>query len=118
MATVRKSMIVERFSGKLYGVVFKQYRHTVVISKIPDMTGVKRSENQKKCNTTFANAVAYSREIKHNPEKRKAFLEWLSTIPRRRRGPEYHMAIRYYCKFIVPTLTQNTPSDSFPFLRQ
>jgi hypothetical protein len=115
MATVKKSMIVEKFSGKLYGVVFNQYHHGVEVSRIPDMSNVKRSKDQKKCNSTFANAVAYAREIKHCGEKRKLFLEWLSAVPRVRRGSEYHMAIRYYYKFIVPTLDLKTPSDSFPF---
>jgi hypothetical protein len=48
MAKVKKSIILEKISGTLYGIVFKQYRSGVVISKIPDMSNVNRRENQVK----------------------------------------------------------------------
>jgi hypothetical protein len=96
MATVRKSIIIEKFSGKLYGVVFKQYRHGVVVSRRPDMSNIKRSESQKKCNKTFAEAVVYAKEILYNPEKRNVFIKRIADQTRARKRSIYHMALREY----------------------
>ncbi|HEX5170334.1 MAG TPA: hypothetical protein VFW11_14250 [Cyclobacteriaceae bacterium] len=114
MATVKNSMIVEKFSGKLYGVVFKQYRGGVVISKIPDMSNVKRSQKQRKCNRSFAEAVAYARSVLYDPEKRKEMVKRKSAHPKFRRSSIYHMAIReYFMKTKSPAPRPPIGTDEF-----
>lgn len=94
MATVKNSMILRKLSGKVYGLVFKQYQTGVVISKIPDMSKVRRSSKQIKCNREFAASVAQARTMINDPEKRQALIEQLSNLPRKKRSSLYHMAIR------------------------
>lgn len=94
MATIKNSIILNKISGKLYGVIFKQYRSGVVISKVPDMSAVERSEKQLKCNHQFAAAVANARAVIKDPEKRQALIEKRASLPHKKKRSLYHMAMR------------------------
>lgn len=94
MASVSKSMILEKLSGTVYGLVFKQYRKGVVISKIPDMSKVRRSAKQIKCSQEFARSVAQARAMINDPQERQALIEKASLFPYKKRPSLYHLAMR------------------------
>jgi hypothetical protein len=104
MATIKNSIILNKISGKLYGMVFKQYRRGVVISKIPDMSNVKRTEKQLRCNQQFAAAVAQVGALLNNADKRQALIEKRASLPYKKRKSLYHMALQE-CLLNPSTLT-------------
>ncbi len=60
-------------SGGLSGalnqlVVFKRYGNKTVVTRYPNMSGIKPSTEQKKQRGLFAEAVAYAKIINDNPE--------------------------------------------------
>ena len=48
-------------------LVVKKYGKKTVITKYPDMSGIKPSKLQKVKRSRFAEAVAYAQNILHNP---------------------------------------------------
>lgn len=54
-------------------LVFKQYNGKTVVTKYPDMSGVKPSAQQTAGRTLFAEAVAYAKEISRNPQKKAEY---------------------------------------------
>jgi hypothetical protein len=111
MAKVKKSIILEKISGTLYGIVFKQYRSGVVISKIPDMSNVKRSEKQVKCNQQFAASVAQARTMLNDPEQRQNLIEKRAGLPHNKRSSLYHMAMQ---ECLVERLSINVNVSQLP----
>ena len=94
MATVKNSIILNKISGKLYGLIFKQYRSGVVISKVPDMSGVARSDKQLQRNRQFALSVDQARAMLKDPEKRQILLDKRASLPHHKKRSLYHMAMR------------------------
>ncbi len=69
MARAGKNSALNAISGQLgKQLVFKQYRDKIVISKYPDMDGVKPSRKQKNGRNLFKEAVAYAQKIIRNRE--------------------------------------------------
>jgi len=66
-------------SGRIGNIIFKFYPHLnngkgkTVASKEPDMSRVKPSPLQELRRKVFAEAVAYARGVKRDPEKRAAY---------------------------------------------
>lgn len=60
-------------------IVVKQYGNKTVISAMPDMSNVKRSELQKKANALFSEAVKYAQAINRNPATKKAYAKKITT---------------------------------------
>ncbi len=72
-------------------VVVKQYAGNVVVSKYPDMSGIKPSRGQKAKRGKFREAVVYAQAIINNPKRKAAYSK---TLPA---GTSvYHAAIKDY----------------------
>ena len=76
MAISIDNLITAGMSGGLGGqVIFKNYRKRgkIVVSKKPDMSRVKSSENQLKEKSRFGDAVRYAQGIIRDPAKKAAY---------------------------------------------
>ena len=62
MAIVIDNIVTTGLSGPVGELIFKKYGDKIVVSKKPDMSGIKKSKSQKKCNKKFAKAVAYAKK--------------------------------------------------------
>ena len=92
MARMEKQLIPGPIRGTIgKQLVFKQYSQGTVVSKYPDMSRVKLSPLQKAEQKLFAQAVAYAREILHNPRKKAAYQKKI-----KEGGSVYHSAIKEY----------------------
>ena len=81
-------------SGQLnQQMVLKTYGNKTFLSKLPDMSKVEFTENQKAEQSLFADAIDYARSIISDPEKKAAFKATLE--PGRR---VYNAAISAYLK--------------------
>lgn len=74
MARVKNNKLVEGISGQINKqLVFKVYGDKTIISRYPDMSKVKFSDDQKAEQNLFAEAVLYANSIIKDPEKKAAF---------------------------------------------
>jgi len=89
-----KNIITAGLRGGVGGqLVFKQYEGCTVVTKYPDMSGVKPSGLQKACRSKFLEAVKYAKGILADEVLRAAFEEKIG------KGKSvYHAAIREYMK--------------------
>jgi hypothetical protein len=79
MARTNSNALLKGFSGAIgKQIVVKQYGDKTVISKYPDMSGVKASPNQKKRRSVFHDGVAYAKAIVRNPAKKAAYAKKLA----------------------------------------
>ena len=84
--------LLKHTSGKIGDViVVKQYSYGTVISAIPDMSRVKKSELQKIKQNYFKDAVAYAKTILRDPDKKAAYAKTLKAGK-----TVYHAAIQEY----------------------
>ena len=91
MARSSSNLILKGFSGKLGELVVKQYANKIVITRLPDMSRVKKSELQKLRQDRFRQAVAYAQSIIHDPKKKASYAKKL------RKGESvYHAAIKEF----------------------
>jgi hypothetical protein len=74
MAKSTNSLLLRQMRGQIgKQFVVKQYGKKTVITAYPDMSNVKPSKAQKANRKNFAKAVAYAKDILHDPVKKKAF---------------------------------------------
>src|SRR5688572_21939126 len=74
MARLSNNSILAGISGALgKEVVFKKYANGTVVSKMPDMSGVKPSPGQSSRREIFQQAVYYAKSINNDPELKKAY---------------------------------------------
>ena len=79
MAHLPKNSPLHGMSGRISNLIFKYYpqgnngKGKVVVTKEPDMSGIIASPLQKIRRDLFAEAVAYARAVKRDPEKRAAY---------------------------------------------
>ena len=79
MAHLKNNSPLHGMSGRVGNLIFKYYpqlnngKGKQVVSKFPDMKGIKPSPLQKLRRDVFAEAVAYARSVKRDPEKRAAY---------------------------------------------
>ena len=72
-------------------LVFKQYGNKTVVTRYPDMSGVKPSEQQKEKRKLFAQAVDYARAISRNPQQKALYQQKITN------GQSvYHYALKEY----------------------
>ena len=92
MARVKRpDILLSGLSGKV-GTI-KQYQYGTVISKFPDMSGVKWTPKQKNGHSKFKAAVAFAKEVMRDEKKRKKYEKKL------KKGQSvYHMVISEYMK--------------------
>lgn len=93
MARTRKTdLLLKNLHGQLgKQLVVKQYDFGAVVTKYPNMRGVKRSIRQKDNMGRFKEAVAYAQSMLRNSEKRAAYAEKLEDG-----RSVYHAAIREF----------------------
>ena len=92
MAKVKRNLVMQGMSGKICNLlVLKTYNYGTVVSKIPDMTNVVPSDQQKSKRNRFREAVAYAKAVLSDPQK-KAEMDYRTPKGRR----VYHQAIREY----------------------
>ncbi len=66
--------LLQNTSGKIGNtIVVKQYSYGTVISALPNMRRVKKSEPQLLKQGWFKDAVAYAQTIFRNPEKKATY---------------------------------------------
>lgn len=84
--------LLKNTSGKIGNtIVVKQYSYGTVISAMPDMRRVKKSELQQLKQNWFKDAVAYAQTILRDPKKKAAYAK------NTQEGKTvYHTAIREY----------------------
>ncbi len=92
MARLKKNSLLSALSGALgKELVFKQYADKTVVSKYPDMSGVKPSELQLLQRQRMREATAYAQSVERNPELRTVFEKGLKP------GESvFHKAIKAY----------------------
>jgi len=79
MAHLKHNSPLHGLRGRVGTLVFKYYANLnngkgkQVVTKVPDMSGIKPSPLQKLRRDVFAEAVAYARIVKRDPEKRAAY---------------------------------------------
>jgi GrpB-like predicted nucleotidyltransferase (UPF0157 family) len=79
MAHLAKNSPLQGLTGRVGTLIFKFYpklnngKGKTVVTKVPDMSGIKPSPLQKLRREVFAEAVAYARNLKRDPEKRAAY---------------------------------------------
>lgn len=94
MAKLKNYAMLKDLSGAFASqLIFKQYSYGTVVSKVPDMSGIKRTRSQKRKNNRFKEAVKYARAIVNDPQKKKAFAKKLKVDQR-----VYTAAIKEYLK--------------------
>lgn len=92
MASSNNSLLLRKMRGQIgKQIVVKQYGNKTVITKYPDMSGVKPSKLQKVKRKEFACAVAYARAIINNPAKKAAY-----AMKIKKGQTVYHFAIKEY----------------------
>lgn len=68
MAEAKDNILTHGLTGKLGDqIVFKKYGNRTIVSKIPDMSRVKKSVKQKAENNKFREAALYARTQMANP---------------------------------------------------
>jgi hypothetical protein len=91
---IAKNFITAGLQGQLgKQLVFKRYGNKTVVTKYPDMSGVKPSKEQKDRRKRFAEAVAYARAINNDPVKKAAYAK---RLPKGKRV--YQFALQEYLK--------------------
>jgi hypothetical protein len=68
MARLTSDSPLKKLSGQLgKQLVFKQYGDKTVVTQYPDMSRIKPSALQKQKRSIFKDAVAYAKNITHDP---------------------------------------------------
>ncbi len=93
MATSKNNLILQSLSGKIGNIIIKNYKGKAVISKIPDMSNVVKTEQQLENQDRFQAAQAYAKSIINDPIKKS---EYLKAIPEGK--TVYHAALSKYLK--------------------
>ncbi len=94
MARSNDNPLLIGLRGKIAeGIVIKQYDYGTVISKMPDMSRVKKSPLQKLYQGKFAKAIAYAKSIIRDKKKKAAYAK---KLPKGK--TVYHAAIKEYLK--------------------
>ena len=92
MASSNNSLLLPKMRGQIgKQIVVKQYGNKTVITKYPDMGGIKPSKPQKKLRSRFADAVTYARAIINDPAKKAAY-----AMKIKKGQTVYHYAIKEY----------------------
>ncbi len=73
MARVRLNPVIEELRGQIGELVFKRYGDRVVISKKPDMSGVKPSAAQAAHRERFRRATVFGKGVLADPEMRALY---------------------------------------------
>jgi Fic family protein len=99
MAVVNNNHLTQLTSGK-FGkeFVFKTRNNDTYLTKYPDRSGVVLSRRQKQSNATFAEAVAFAKEILRDRKSREALRARLKNNKKTRELTVYNAAVQLYMK--------------------
>jgi hypothetical protein len=94
MARTSGNPILHGLSGAIgKQVVCKVYGTQTIISKYPDMSGIRPSAEQRKKRDLFKKAVVYAQGVIHDPAKKKKYAARIS------KGKSvYHAALQEFIK--------------------
>lgn len=93
-----KNIIGKSLQGQIgKELVFKRYGRKTIVTKFPDMGGVKPSPLQTLKRQRFAEAVAYARAINNDPLQKSVYKK---KVPKGR--SVYHYALQEYLKRLRP----------------
>jgi hypothetical protein len=94
MARMKNNAIINGLSGQVgKQLVFKKYGNKTIVTKYPDMGGIKASQLQEVKRNKFKEAVAYAQSILRDKTKKAAYQKKLP------KGKSvYHAAIQEYLK--------------------
>ena len=94
MASSTSNIILSQLKGQIgKQLVVKQYGKKTVITRYPDMSGIKPSALQKKKRKIFAEAVRYAHAIKNNSKQTAVYARKV------KKGQSvYHFAIKEYMR--------------------
>lgn len=73
MAKVKLNSALAALSGNIDGFVFKHYKSGIVVSRRPDMRGIKPSPAQKAQRARFRAAAEHHRAVLANPALHRKF---------------------------------------------
>lgn len=73
MAKVRLNPVLEAIRGKVGDLVFKEYKHMDIVSRMPDRTGVVATANQLAQQNQFRLAVLYGKAVMADPESKEIY---------------------------------------------
>jgi hypothetical protein len=109
MTRVRLSPLVDEIQGTLYEVVFKKSpKGNLIVTKRPDMSGVKWSKAQKNQRQRMAQASQYARAARADAEVRAIYEEM---AVRENKRP-YYVALSDYFKGRDLLATMSKPRRS------
>lgn len=96
MAIVKNSILLKGLSGAIgKDIVLKTYGNKTVISKSPDMSGIKPSKKQKAKRNRFAEAVAYAQKINNSASLKEVYRKKNKV---KKEQSVYHAAIKEFLK--------------------
>lgn len=73
MAKAKLNTAIAALSGSIDGFIFKQYKSGIVVSRRPDMSGIKPSAAQKAQRERFRTAADHHRAVLADPVRRRKF---------------------------------------------
>lgn len=74
MAESKDNIITKGLRGSIGGqLVFKKYGNRTIVTKMPNMKNVVKSEKQKKENSKFSEAIAFARSQMCDPESKALY---------------------------------------------
>ncbi len=92
MAQSSNSLLLHQLRGAIgKQIVVKKYGKKTVVTKFPDMTGIKPSKSQKKQRSKFKEAVRYAQAINNDPVQKAAYKKKV-----KKGQTVYHAAVREY----------------------
>ncbi len=83
MAKAELNSLLRALSGSVGGLVFKQYRHGVVVTRVPRMDHIKPSPAQRAQRERFRQAAVFHRTVVADPALRKRY----ATVARKKGLP-------------------------------
>lgn len=94
MAQSTRNIILHQLRGQIgKQLVVKQYGTKTVVTRYPDMSGIKPSPLQTRQREVFARAVAYARHITNDSQQKARYLKKV------KRGQSvYHYLLKEYLK--------------------
>lgn len=73
MAKAELNSLLRQLRGSVGGLVFKQYRHGLVVTRVPRMEGIKPSPAQRAHRERFRQAASFHRQVLADPALKKRY---------------------------------------------
>ncbi len=73
MAKVKLNPVLEAIHGRVGDLVFKEYNHHDIVTRLPDRTGIEPTANQVAQQDKFRLAVLYGKAVMADPEAKEIY---------------------------------------------